>query len=105
MRNVWNSSTLFPSEDNLPWVKKGTSPLTSGPKCTACTRDSFTPDSFTLDSGSGDKSSMPRPGYRATTFSDLRMERIANIREAIANGSYFISSADLAHKLMGYAER
>jgi len=48
---------------------------------------------------------MASPGDRAVPVSDLRMERIANIREAIANGSYFVSSADLADKLMSYAER
>lgn len=110
MPNVLNSSTLFSSDHSLPWNKKNTSALTFGPKCRAFSRYSFAPDPstlnpFTLDSGASEKSSMTSPGDRAVTFSDLRMERIANIREAIANGSYFVSSADLADKLMSYAER
>ncbi len=96
---------LLPSKESLPRNKRGTSPLTFGLKCRAYTRNSLTPDPSILDFGAGDQSSMTSPGCRATTFSDLRMERIANIRNAIANGSYFVSSADLVDKLMRYAER
>jgi anti-sigma28 factor (negative regulator of flagellin synthesis) len=33
-------------------------------------------------------------------LSDVRMERVARVRTAIANGCYDVSSADLAQKLI-----
>ena len=36
----------------------------------------------------------------ATSLSNARMERVAAVKMAIANGCYNVSSADLADKLM-----
>ena len=36
----------------------------------------------------------------ATSLSNARMDKVATLRMAILNGSYHVSSADLAQKLM-----
>ena len=37
----------------------------------------------------------------ALTLSDVRTERVAHLQQAIATGTYHVSSADLAGKLLG----
>lgn len=95
MRNVWNSLIVCNSEGKSIWDKQDSFRLSLGLKRSLHNRDSSTPDRGVL-TGSGLTISI----YRAITLSDVRIERIASIRTAIANGSYYVSSANLAQKLM-----
>jgi anti-sigma28 factor (negative regulator of flagellin synthesis) len=46
------------------------------------------------------RNSVPGSSKPLLNLAGVRLERVASIRAAIANGSYGISSADLAQKLI-----
>jgi anti-sigma28 factor (negative regulator of flagellin synthesis) len=64
--------------------------------CRGCTTDSSTTGTERLFHGN----SMTKSLERAMDLSDVRMEMVARVRAAIANGCYNVSSADLAQKLI-----
>jgi anti-sigma28 factor (negative regulator of flagellin synthesis) len=56
---------------------------------------------FPKDATTGSRKASPGTSYlRRRAQTGVRMERIAAVRAAIAQGTYYVSAADLAQKLM-----
>lgn len=103
MKRVWNSWTLLDSEAG--WALESE----AGPS--SCSKDRHRRPDAPLRRGltvartatrpeSLQRSTTPGPYDLSPDPSRARRERVECIRVAIANGSYHVSSADLAQKLI-----
>jgi len=95
LKNVWSSWTFFDHGGNWIWSKEDTLRQRDGKTCRVV---------LTGRSKTGTKrlfQNRTTQSFEATMdLSDARMEKVIRIRKAIANGSYNVSSANLAQKLI-----
>jgi anti-sigma28 factor (negative regulator of flagellin synthesis) len=96
LEKMWSSWAAFDSDGHWVWGKEGTLRLQYGKTCRGRVTDGSTVGGRRLL-----RNSAARSLERAMYLSDMRMERVARIRAAIASGCYHVSSEDLAQKLIG----
>jgi anti-sigma28 factor (negative regulator of flagellin synthesis) len=96
LRKAWNSWTVCDSDGHGLWGKEDKSRQPYGKMCRGCTTDSSTTGAGRLFH----VNNMTKSLERAMDLSDVRIEMVARVRSAIANGCYNVSSADLAQKLI-----
>lgn len=96
LKSVWDSWTLFDVVGDWVWGEEAPSPHRYGTSCRVCVTDS----SMAAAGQMFERRSRTKSLECVTTLFGIRMERVARIRAAIANGSYTVSSADVAQKLM-----
>ena len=95
MKNVSKFWTVLDCEDNLLSSKDDEVPPRFELTYRACVTDRTSKGKQPVS-----QASMIQAREYATALSDARMEKIATIRMAILNGCYYVSSANLAQKLM-----
>jgi flagellar biosynthesis anti-sigma factor FlgM len=102
LEKVWSSwtVTVFDSGGHWVWGKEDTLRQRYGATCRIGVIGNSTAAATTSACRLLQRSTS-NASKHAMDLSDVRMERVARIRAAIANGHYHVSSEDLAEKLIG----
>jgi anti-sigma28 factor (negative regulator of flagellin synthesis) len=96
LKKVWSSCAVFDSDGHWIWGEEDLLRQRYGKTCRVRIINSAT-----AGAGRSLRSGTASSLEHAMDLSDVRMERVARIRTAIANGCYHVSSEDLAQKLIG----